>query len=179
MIGFDSTLVPGPAAPDCSLPPNLCRGLSMKKVLLSLCVVAGFAAAVPVQAQFAKPEDAIRYRQSAYVLMGNHMTRIAAQLRADKPDLAAIQRSVGIIDFASQLPGEAYIPGSDKGGVPPTRARPEVFTDPKVREVGKAMRAEVVKLTEVAKGGDLAAIRTQFGETGKSCKACHDNYRKD
>ncbi len=80
------------------------------------------AVAVPASAQFAKPEDGIRYRQSAYVLMGNHMGRINAQLKSDKPDVAAIQKSAGIIDFASQLPGEGYIPGSDKGGTPPTTA---------------------------------------------------------
>jgi cytochrome c556 len=135
------------------------------------------AVAVPAAAQFAKPEDGIRYRQSAYVLMGNHMGRINAQLKSDKPDVAAIQKSAGIVDFASQLPGEGYIPGSDKGGTPPTRAKPEVFTDPKVRDVGRAMRAEVVKLVEVSKAGDIAAIRTQFQATAKSCDNCHDDYR--
>ena len=135
------------------------------------------AVAVPASAQFSKPEDAIRYRQSAYVLMGNHMGRINAQLKSDKPDVAAIQKSVGIVDFASQLPGEGYVPGSDKGGTPPTKAKPEVFTDPKVREVGRAMRQEVIKLVEVSKAGDIAAIRTQFQATAKSCDNCHDNYR--
>jgi cytochrome c556 len=151
----------------------------MKKVLLSLLAAAGFVASVPAQAQFAKPEDAIRYRQSAYVLMGNHMGRINNQLKADKPDLAAIQRSAAVIDFASTLPGEGYIVGSETGGTPPTRAKPEIFKDPKVKEIGSKMREEVVKLNTVAKGGDIAAIRAQFGEVGKSCKACHDNYRKD
>ena len=135
------------------------------------------AVAVPASAQFSKPEDAIRYRQSAYVLMGNHMGRIFNQLKSDKPDVAAIQKSAGIVDFASQLPGEGYVPGSDKGGTPPTKAKPEVFTDPKVRDVGRAMRQEVVKLVEVSKGGDIAAIRTQFQATAKSCDNCHDNYR--
>ena len=134
-------------------------------------------AAVPASAQFSKPEDAIRYRQSAYVLMGNHMGRINAQLKSDKPDVAAIQRSAGIIDFASQLPGEGYVPGSDKGGTPPTRAKPEIFTDPKVKDVGRAMRQEVTKLVEVSKTGDIAAIRTQFQATAKSCDNCHDDYR--
>jgi len=152
----------------------------MKKVvLLALCTAAGFIAAVPAQAQFARAEDAIRYRQSAYVLMGNHITRIGAQLKADKPDLAAIQRSAAIIDFASQLPGEGFIPGSETGGTPPTRARPEVFKDPRVKELGARMREEVVKLNAVAKGGDVAAIRAQVGAVGKSCKACHDDFRRE
>lgn len=151
----------------------------MKKVMLSLLAAAGFLAAASAQAQFAKPEDAIKYRQSAYTLMGNHMGRINAQLKADKPDLAAIQRSAAIIDFASQLPGEAYIPGSETGGNPATRAKPEIFKDPKVKQIGGKMREDVVKLNTVAKAGDIAAIRAQFGEVGKSCKACHDDYRKD
>ena len=147
----------------------------MKARLLTTAVL--LAVAVPASAQFSKPEDAIRYRQSAYVLMGNHMGRINAQLKSDKPDVAAIQKSAGIVDFASQLPGEGYVPGSDKGGTPPTKAKPEVFTDPKVRDVGRAMRQEVVKLVDVSKTGDIAAIRTQFQATAKSCDNCHDNYR--
>ncbi len=149
----------------------------MTKTLLSLSVAALAAASLPAQAQFAKPEDAIRYRQSAYVIMGTQMGKIAAQLKADKPDVAQIQRSAGIVDFVSQLPGEGYVPGSEKGGNPPTRAKAEIFTDPKVREVGKAMRTEVTKLVEVSKGGDIGAIRKQFQATVDSCNNCHDNYR--
>jgi len=147
----------------------------MSKTLLSFAVLA--AVCLPAQAQFAKPEDAIRYRKSAYVIMNHQMGAIAAQLKADKPDLTRIQRSAGIVDFVSQLPGEGFVPGSEKGGDPPTRAKPEVFTDPKVSEYGRAMRQEVIKLNEVAKGGDIAAIRTQFQATAKSCDNCHDNYR--
>lgn len=147
----------------------------MKSRLLTTAML--LAVAVPAYAQFSKPEDAIRYRQSAYVLMGNHMGRIFAQLKSDKPDVAAIQRSAAIVDFASQLPGEGYVPGSEKGGTPPTKAKPEVFTDPKVRDIGRAMRQEVVKLVEVSKSGDVGAIRTQFQATVKSCDNCHDNYR--
>jgi cytochrome c556 len=147
----------------------------VKARLLTTAVL--LAVAAPASAQFSKPEDAIRYRQSAYVIMGHNMGKIFAQLKSDKPDVAAIQKSVGIVDFVSQLPGEGYIPGSDKGGTPPTRAKPEVFTDPKVREVGRAMRQEVTKLVEVSKTGDVAAIRTQFQATAKSCDNCHDNYR--
>lgn len=149
----------------------------MSKKLLVLSAAALAAVSVTAQAQFAKPEDAIRYRQSGYVIMGNQMGRIAAQLKADKPDVALIQRSAGIVDFVSQLPGEGYVPGSEKGGNPPTRAKAEIFTDPKVRDVAKAMRTEVTRLVEVSKGGDVVAIRKQFQATVDSCNACHDDYR--
>jgi cytochrome c556 len=149
----------------------------MTKTLLLLSAAGLAAVTLTAQAQFAKPDDAIRYRQSAYVIMGTQMGNIAAQLKSSKPDVALIQRSAGIVDFVSQLPGEGYIPGSEKGGNPPTRAKPAVFTDPKVSNLGKAMRTEVVKLVDVSKTGDIAAIRTQFQATAKSCDNCHDDFR--
>jgi cytochrome c556 len=39
------------------------------------------------------------------------------------------------------------------------------------------MQAETAKLVQAAKTGDAAALKAQVGETGKACKACHDNYR--
>jgi len=31
----------------------------------------------------------------------------------------------------------------------------------------------------VAAAGDQGAIKAQFGEVGKACKACHDDYRAE
>jgi cytochrome c556 len=42
----------------------------------------------------------------------------------------------------------------------------------------KKMEAETVKLAETAQTGNLDAIKTQLGETAKSCKSCHDAFRK-
>jgi cytochrome c556 len=47
----------------------------------------------------------------------------------------------------------------------------------KFMELSKANQAEVAKLATVAKGGDLNAIKPQFGAAGASCKACHDAYK--
>jgi cytochrome c556 len=41
----------------------------------------------------------------------------------------------------------------------------------------KATEAELAKLVAAAKGGDMNAIKPQFGAAGGSCKACHDAYR--
>lgn len=149
----------------------------MKKPAYPLSVAVAGLLALPAHAQFSKPEDAIRYRQSAYFILGHQMGKIFAQLKAPNPDVAVIQRSAGIAEFVSKLPGEGYVPGSEKGGNPPTRAKPEVFTDAKVSELGREMLAQVAKLNEVAKTGDVAAIRTQFRAAAKTCDNCHDNYR--
>ncbi len=153
----------------------------MKKTLCLLAVASGFGTlAAPAYAQFNKPEDAIRYRQSAFFLMGNNMGRINGQLKASAPNLQVIQHAAATVEFASKLPYEAFIPGSESGGTPPTRAKPEVFKDTdKVKNLAEKMQAAVANLNTVAKGGDINAIRAAFGDAGKACKACHDDYRKE
>jgi cytochrome c556 len=149
----------------------------MKK-LLSAAAVAGLGLlALPAQAQFAKPEDAVKYRQSAFFLMGQQMGRINGQLKADKPNLQTIQTAAGVLNSIDALPYEGFTPGTEQVK---TRAKPEAYKDTaKVKEMADKMMAEVTKLDAAAKGGDLAAIRAQFGAVGQSCKACHDQYRTD
>ncbi len=153
----------------------------MKKLLCLLAAAGGFTAlAAPAHAQFAKPEDAIKYRQAAFTLMGNNMGRINGQLKAGTPNVQAIQQAASVVEFASKLPYEAFIPGSETGGNPATRAKEAVFKDTdKVKKLAEDMQAAVAKLNTAAKGGDVAAIRAAFGDAGKSCKACHDDYRKE
>jgi len=63
----------------------------MKKTVKLLFVVAGVSVVASAAAQFAKPEDAVKYRQSAMFLMGQNAGRINAQLKTDKPNVQVIQ----------------------------------------------------------------------------------------
>jgi cytochrome c556 len=66
------------------------------------------------------------------------------------------------------------VPGSDKG----SGMKADVLTQKdKFTQMHNATSAELAKLAVVAKGGDLNAIKPQFGAAGASCKACHDAYR--
>jgi cytochrome c556 len=148
----------------------------MKVPLHSLLVVSVMALAAPAHAQFAKPEDAVKYRQSAMALMGNHASRINAQLKSDKPNVAVIQSSAALIETLSKLPFEAFVPGSDM--VANTKLKPEALKDTaKIKELSEKMQGEVSKLAATAQGGDVKAIQTQFGAVGRACKACHDDYQ--
>lgn len=149
----------------------------MKALFRSVFVAVGALLALSAQAQvqtFSKPEDAIRYRQSAYFIMGQQMGRINSELKSPSPNIAAIQRAAGIVESVFRLPGEGYVPGSDKGN---TKAKAEAFTDPRVGEIARRTAGELAKLSEVAKGGDVAAIRTQFAAAADGCKSCHDDFR--
>ncbi len=148
----------------------------MKTLLRPVLLAVSAVLAAPAAAQFAKPEDAVKYRQSAFALMGNHMSRINGQLKAGSPNIQAIQSSAALVETLSKLPFEAFTPGSDM--VATTKAKPEIWTDTaKVKDLTEKMQAEVNKLAAAAKGGDIKAVQAQFGTVGQACKACHDDYR--
>ena len=143
----------------------------MKRLLSSLAVsaaaVAGIGTALPAAAQFAKPEDAIKYRQSALSVV---------QGKAPYDPKATIENA-NIVLAMSKLPYVAFVEGSDKGGN--TKAKPEIWKESdKFQAAAKDLQEQAVKLDAAAKSGNLDAIKVAFGDTAKACKACHDNFRE-
>ena len=150
----------------------------MKKLMLAAATVTGLMTALPAAAQFAKPEDAIKYRKSAFTVMGNHFGRVGAMVNGRVPwDAKAVETNVEIAAMMSKLPYVAFVEGTDKGD---TRAKPEIWSEAdKFRTAASTMQDEMAKLNAAAKTGNQDAIKAQFGKVGQSCKACHDNYRKE
>jgi cytochrome c556 len=141
-----------------------------------LVVLLGGAAG-PAQAQFSKPESAVKYRQSAFTIMNNQMGRINQVMKGNVPySKDAVLRSAEIIEFMGMLPYEAFTPGSD---LLESKAKPVIWKEEaKFKQLASDMQAETVKLTAAAKTGKLDAIRTAFFATAKACDACHDEYRE-
>ncbi len=140
--------------------------------------VIGLALALPAAAQFAKPEDAIKYRRAALTVMGRHFGIVAGMAGGKIPfDAKAAAENAEIATMMSKLPFVAFVEGSDKGD---TKAEPKIWTEmDKFRAAATKMQEAMAKLDVAAKGGNLDAIKVAVGETGRSCKACHDSYRKE
>lgn len=149
----------------------------MKKTLLA---VAALAAALPfaAQAQFAKPEDAIKYRKAAFTVMAAHFGRNAPVVRGERPfNAQEAAANAAIVEAMARLPWAAFGPGTDKGD---TRARPEIWSDAaKFTAAQEAMVKAVGDFAAAARSGNEGAFKAAFGEVGKTCKGCHDNFRKD
>jgi len=146
-----------------------------------LMVAAGLAAllaSTPAAAQFAKPEDAIKYRKAGMTLMATHFGRVAAMANGRIPfDAKAAADNAELATMLSKLPFAGFVDGSDKGE---TKAEPKIWSEmDKFKAAATKMQEEMVKLNVAAKSGNLDAIKAAVGDTGKSCKACHDNYRKE
>lgn len=151
----------------------------MKRLHLVLLSTVATLASTPAAAQFQKPEDAIKYRQSAFTVMANHFGRVAQMAQGRVPfDAKVAAENADIVLTMSKLPFQGFGEGTDKGL--PQRARPEVWKEqPKFRAAAEKMQAEVAKLDAAAKTGNLDAIKAAVGAVGGSCKACHDDFRAE
>ena len=147
-------------------------------MLMAAAALAGFATALPAAAQFAKPEDAIKYRKAAFTVMARHFGVVAGMAGGRIPfDAKVAADNAEIATMMSKLPYAGFVDGTDKGD---TKAEPKIWTErDKFNAAAAKMQEEMVKLNVAAKGGNLDAIKAAAGETGKSCKACHDAYRKE
>lgn len=150
----------------------------MKRLIKPALIAASIALAAPAQAQFAKPEDAYKYRASVMFLQSQHMGRINAQLKADKPNLALVADNAAILDTINRLFFTAFPEGSDM--VSSSRAKPEIWKEPaKFKQNAERLNGDVAKLLAASRGGDLAATRASFQSVAQACKACHDDFRRD
>jgi cytochrome c556 len=151
----------------------------MKRSLSSILIAAAtLATALPAAAQFAKPEDAIKYRKGAFTVMAAHFGRVAGMAQGKIPfDAKVAAQNAEVATFMSTLPFAGFGPGTDKGE---TRAKPEIWAEmDKFNAGAKKMQDEMAKLNVAAKSGNLDAIKAAAGEVGKTCKGCHDEYRKE
>lgn len=149
----------------------------LKKLVFSSAVATAALLALPANAQFAKSEEAIKYRQGSLFVIGQHFGRIGAMVNGKMPfDAKAAQENADIVAAMAALPWAGFGPGTDKGA--PTKAKPNVWKEQaKFNEHAQTFQQEVAKLATAAKTGNLDQIKTAFGPAAQSCKSCHDAFR--
>ena len=143
-------------------------------VLATTATVLAISAGTAV-AQFQKPEDAIKYRQSVFTVLGNSFGKIGAVVRGEAPyNKDDVAKNVAIVAMMSTLPWQAFGAGTEGG-----KAQPAIWSDSaKFKAASEKMQLAVVDLNKAAQSGDLESIKKAFGATGQTCKGCHDDFRK-
>jgi cytochrome c556 len=149
----------------------------MKHRLAALAVTAslGSLLALPASAQFAKPEDAIKYRQSSLTVMAAHFSRIGAMVNGRVPfDAKVAQDNAEIVATMSKLPWQGFGAGTEGG-----KAKANIWTDgAKFKAGSDKLIGDMDRLNAAAKTGNLDQIKAAFGTAGANCKACHDEFRQ-
>ncbi len=156
--------------------PLTLKGFEMKKsIRLTLAMAALVAIAADALAvNFAKPADAIKYRQSAFSLMGSHFSDINAMLKGDIPfDAKRAALDADIVATLASMPWKAFGPGTEGG-----KSKPEIWKEmDKVKAGAQELEKASAELKKVAATGDVENLKKAFANTAKTCKACHDSYR--
>ncbi|HRP26716.1 MAG TPA: cytochrome c [Thauera sp.] len=150
----------------------------MKKSILLGALALSIATTAAAQV---KPEDQIKFRQAGYSFMSWNMGKIKANVEGEFNAQQVEAAANAIAAIAASGMGALYGPGTEKDiGNVKTRVKPEFFQN--MEDVGKLatdFNAAAANLAKVAASGDKAAVQQAFGETGATCKACHDKYRMD
>jgi cytochrome c556 len=149
--------------------------MKLKQVILVAITPALVAGTGIAYAQFKKPEDAIKYRQSAYTVMANSFGKIGAVVKGEAPfNKDEVAKNAAVVAMLSTLPWQAFGPGTEGGN-----ALPVVWSDnAKFKAAGEKMQLAVANLNTAAQSGDQEAIKKAFGAAGATCKACHDDFKK-
>ncbi len=128
-------------------------------------------------AQFAKPEDAVKYRKAAFTVMAAHFGRIGAVAQGRAPyDAASVTANAEIVADMAKLPYVAFVDGT--AGTEKGTPNAKVWSErAKFDEAAKKLQDETVKLLAAAKSNNLEQVKTAFGATAAACKSCHDNFR--
>ena len=131
--------------------------------------------ASPAFAQFQKAEDAIKYRQSVYSVMGTHFGRIGAVVKGEVPyNKDDVAKNAAVVATLSTLPWQAFGAGTEGG-----KAQPAIWTEANKFKMGsEKMQTAITELNQAAQSGNLENIKKAFSATGQTCKACHDDFRK-
>ena len=135
--------------------------------MLSAGIMAGGATIALAQADVVKERQ--ENRKAARRSDARHQGRDRLQGRHEAVVASAAKLKELEAAFVKLFPA-----GSDKD----SKALPTVWSDMAgFQAASKNSEAAFDKLAVAAGSGDLAAVTAAFGETGKTCGACHDKFR--
>lgn len=148
--------------------------------IATVVALGAIAVTTTVWAQQApKPENQIRWRQSAFQVIALNTARIKASVDGSYNKDEVVRSASAIAALANTNLLTLFTPGTEAGkGWHDTTAKAELFKDTqRVAELNATFTKEANELLRVAQAGDAAAVKEQHGKLARSCKSCHDDFR--
>lgn len=132
----------------------------------------------PLFAQSFKSEDQIGFRKATFKFYALNVARIKANLEGNF-DINVVKTSANALAGAAQTKVETLFgEGSDKSSTQKTEAKPEVWLKKdEFDKLAQKNRDAADALVVAVQSGDKSKIAEAFGNLGKSCKACHDDFK--
>jgi cytochrome c556 len=147
------------------------------RAVLSLTLIVGLTLSPLAAPHFDDKEVMQSYRQSWFALLAANFGPMVAMLKGemawDDARMSAYAKQLATLGAMDVTRG--FSPGTDKGT---TRAKPEIWENTEDFNKKLAAMGEATgKLEAAVASGDRGEIIKGIAGTGKSCKACHDEYK--
>lgn len=153
----------------------------MKRRIPALLTAIALAGATTASAQQPpKPEQLIKWRQSAYQVIAWNTGRIKASVDGNFNRDEVARAAAAIAALANAGLGALFAPGTEQGkGWHDTSAKLELFQNTsRARELAQDFGREADALSRLAAGGgDAATVKAQLAKLQGTCKGCHDEFR--
>jgi cytochrome c556 len=148
----------------------------MKKTFAIALAGAVIAAALPAIAAD-ETNGVIVHRQGIYKTTSGHMHGLKSiVILKNGPKENLSYHAEGILAAYKHL-GNAFPTGSETGI---TKAKPNIWTErAKFDAAGKKSFEAATAMVEAAKSGKADQAEAAFKALGGTCKACHDDFKKD
>lgn len=149
--------------------------MKLPKILLTLSLVS-----LPMLAHAVSPAEAIEARKAVFKdykkVFGQQMGDVVkGKAPYNKDEFAALAKQM---EALSKKAWSHFPANSEQGD---TNTRPEVWSKPAVwqAEIDTHEKAAAALAKTAASASDLAQVRPAFGALQKTCKSCHDQFKKD
>jgi len=149
-----------------------------KIALITLVTATALLAACSDRVKDTHPQQLVSKRQAIFKKFTKTLEPmgLVARDRQDYVRADFLASALALQELSSQP--WAYFTAD--GNYPPTRAKPEVWSQAgEFKQAQDSFLANVNKLVDVSGSADLPAIRASVQAVEKSCKSCHDQFRSD
>lgn len=130
------------------------------------------------------PANVVKYRQTFMKANSAHLGMIAAAIKGEVSLPAEIAPNAEALALMGEMlvanTQQMFPEGTDEAAGLKTSSLPAIWQNwAGFEEAAQRFQEEAAKLSEVAQGGDMAAIGQQLGALGKNgCGGCHSDFRK-
>ncbi|MGE5505796.1 MAG: c-type cytochrome [Actinomycetota bacterium] len=151
---------------------------SAMTAVAALIATAVAGSAVAAEGQAPKPEELLKMRQGLFQAFKSQFGPLGAfaQGKADLPaDASAKAANLAML---AKLGPIGFAKGTES--LPESNTKTDAFTKTAAFNEAWGHFAEAsAKLADAAKAGNADAIKAAAGGVGKTCKACHDDFRRE
>jgi cytochrome c556 len=127
-------------------------------------------------------EEAVEYRRAVFEAIKWNFLSIKDMIKGKKDfNAEELAKNADRVAALSKMHLDGFIPDSGIGSTKrKNEAKPEIWKNwDDFKAKNSKFEEESAKLAEVAKSSKMEDVKPSFEATAKSCKSCHDDYRKE